>query len=434
MNNNQEEEAVKALEESRDAFRSIDGLKLDDMPSAAAYAEASAWEINALQPLGRFDEARKVGGDAMRVAGQVIEKRPGHMTALRARALTGDSLSGIEGFDLHTQEALALATQAASDWEAVVKLDPSNQIAWNNVAAARQSTAFWSWNLGQVRESLEQWRAGMSIEPHVRPSGMIGNTLGTTSGYRTMFEADAGNRQAAEAALADNRRLIQLAIRDLPPDSFGRNYFPEVVGYYGFPGSGVGYGGYAIPLATGDYETLRSLARASIKRIEQMKASEPQRELDKNRMLEVAYRTSAEASYRLKDYTAADADMKRALEIRQAIPKRNLFEERDASDALMLAAMIEARMGRYSTAQQIIEPVLNFHRGLYMRKDNEDVSQRVQYASALYVSALAAPGQKTAQLAQAAAIIDALPPAMRRVSSVAVWRDRITEEQKKQRS
>ena len=433
LNNNQEEAAVKTLEEARDAYRSIADLKLDDLPSAVAYAEASGWEVNALQSLGRFDQLRQVGEDAARVAGQVLEKRPGNMMALRARGLISDALAGAEGFDLHLRKALALAEQGARDWGAIVKLDPSNQIAWNNLAAARQGTAFWSWGLGLIRESQEQWRAGLAIEPDVRPSAMIGYTLGTTAGYRAMLEADLGNRQAAEAALADNRRLIEIAVRDLPPDSFGRGFIPEQTGYYGFPGSGLGYGGYALPLAAGEYETLRNLARASARRIEQLKAADAQRELDKNRLLEMAYRTAAEASYRLKDYATADAEIKRALEIRRAIPKRNLFDERDASDALMLAAMIAARQERYPEAQQIIEPVLKFHRGLYARKDNEDRSQRIQLAHALYVSALAAPGQKASQLAQAAAIIDGLPPLMRRQISITVLRDRIAEEQKTRR-
>ncbi|HUH92493.1 MAG TPA: hypothetical protein VL742_05025 [Casimicrobiaceae bacterium] len=431
INNNQEETAVGTLEQARDTFRSIDGLKLDDLPSAVAYAEASAWELNALQALGRMDVARKVGEDALQVAGQVIEKRPGHMLALRARALLADSLGGIEGFDLHLRKALELADQSARDWEALIKLDPSNQIAWNNVAAARQSTAFWSWGLGRISQSLEQWRLGMSIEPHVRSAGMIGNTLAVSAGYLAMFAADAGKRQVAESALADNRRLIGLAIRDLPADSFGRVFAPEFLGFYGFPGTGLGFGGYALPLAAGDYETVRNLARASLRRIEQLKAADPQRELDKNRLLAMAHRTAAEASYRLKDYAAADADMQRALEIGKSIPKRTLFDEREAADALMLAAMIAARQGRYSDAQKLVEPALKLHQALYARKDNEDLSQRVQYASALYASALAAPGQKTSQLAQAAAIVDALPPEMRRLASVTVWRERITEEQKK---
>ena len=223
-----------------------------------------------------------------------------------------------------------------------------------------------------------------------------------------------------------------MAVRDMPKDSFGRVYVPQLVGFYGFPGSGIGYGGYAVPLATGDYETLRNLARASIRRIEPLKASDAQRELDKNRLLETAYRTAAEASYRLKDYPAADAEIKHALEIRKAIPKRTLFDERDAADALMLAAMIAARTGRYPEAQRIIEPVLEFHRKLYARgKDNEDLTQHVQFARALYVSTLAAPGPRTSDLAQASAILDGLPPAMRNLISNTRLREAIAEEQQK---
>ena len=96
----------------------------------------------------------------------------------------------------------------------------------------------------------------------------------------------------------------------------------------------------------------------------------------------------------------------------------------------MLAALISARLQRYTEAQQIIDPVLKRHRGLYERKDNDDVTQRIQFAQALYVSAIAAPGQKSAQVTQAAAIIDGLPPQMRRQLSVAYLRGQIAEEQK----
>ncbi len=434
LNNNQEEAAVKTLDESREAYRSIDGLKLDDLPSAVAYAEATAWQMNALQSLGRYDQARQVGEDAMKVAGQVLEKRPGHMSALRARALIADTLSATEGFDLHTRKALALAEQGARDWEAILKLDPSNQIAWNNLVNARMGAGFWSLSLGNIREAQEQWRAALDVERNVKEAAFIRVVLSLAAGYSTLLEADLGNRQAAEAALATNRRLIDLAIRGLPPESFGRSYLPEFLGYYGYPTTGIGYGAYALPLAAGDYGTVRKEARASARRLEQIKNVTPQQELERNRPLEVAYRTAAEASYRLKDYAAADLDIKQALEIRKTIPTRTLAEERDAGNQLMLAATIAARMERYAEAQQIIEPVLKLHRGLYARgKDNEDLSQRVELAQALYVSALAAPGRKTSQLTEAAAIMDSLPPPMRRLHSVTVWRDRIAEEQKKRR-
>ena len=429
----EEEAAVKTLEEARDVYRSIDGLKLGDLPSAAAYAEVSGWEMDALIALGRLDQARRVGADGVRVAGQVLEKQPGHMPALRARALLADSLAAAEMNDLHRGKALTLSEQAIRDWEAFVKLDPSNQIAWHNLGVTRGRSSYALDGLGQVRKSQQAMRAALGVEPHSEPSAMIGTMLGFTDGYLAGSEADLGNRQAAEAALADNRRHIQLSVRDLKADSFGRSFLPEYLGWYAVPTPGAWYGPYGVSRAAADYETLRAQARASLGRIEQLKPTNPQQELGKSRLLYVAYRTLADASYNLKDYAAANAAIKQSIETQRAIPKRTLFDERDANESLMLAAMIAARLEKYPEAQKLIEPVLKFNRELYARKDNDDLTQHAEFAQALYVSALAAPEQKTSQLAQAATIIDSLPPEMRSLKSVAIWRDRIAEEQKKRR-
>lgn len=429
-NTEEEEAAVATLEEARKAYRSIDDLKLNDLPSAVAYAEASAWQMGALQALGRYDRVREVGAEAVKLTNEVLEKRPGNMSALRARALIGETLSATEGFDLHVRKARALSEQEARDWEAMVSLDSGNQIAWNNLAGARMGVAFWTFASGDVRGAEEQWRAALSVERNVNESGMIGATLSLASGYLAMLEADSGDAPAAEAALAANRRFTALAVRGLAAESFGRDYLPEFLGYYGYPTTGIGFGRFALPLAARDYETVRKEAHASTLRLEQIKNMNPQQELSRNRALEVAYRTSAAASYRLGDYAAADADVKKALAIRRGIPTRTLAEQRDADDQLMLAALIAARLQRYTEAQEIVDPVLKRHRGLYERKDNDDVTQRIQYAQALYVSAIAAPGQKSAQVTQAAAIIDALPPQMRRQLSVAYLRGQIADEQK----
>ncbi len=366
----------------------------------------------------------------MKLTSQVLEKRPGNMSALRARALMGESLSATEGFDLHVRKARELSEQGARDWAAMVSLDPSNQVAWNNLASARLGVGFWTLELGDVRGAEEQWRAALAVERSVNESGMIGATLSLAAGYLAMLEADSGDVPATEAALAANRRFTDLAVRGLAAESFGAAYLPEFLSYYGFPTTGIGYGRFGLPLATRDYETLRREARASARRLEQIKNINPQQDLSRNRALEVAYRTSAAASYRMGDYAAADADVQKAQTIRRGLPTRTLAEERDADDQRMLAALIAARLQRYAEAQQIIEPVLKRHRGLYERKDNEDVTQRIQFAQALYVSAIAAPGQKSAQVTQAAAIIDALPPQMRRQLSVAYLRGQIAEEQK----
>jgi tetratricopeptide (TPR) repeat protein len=431
LNGNQEEQAVKTLDEARAAYRSIDGLKFDDLPAAVGYAEASAWQMAALQNLGRTDEVRTVGEDAVNVAGQVLARRPGNMSALRARALVADTLASTEGFDLHSRKARALAAQGARDWEAMVALDPSNQIAWNNLASSRLGVGFWSLSLGEPQDAVTQWRAALEIERHVKEAAFLGNVLALAAGYVTMLESALGNRQAAESALAANRRLIDVAVRGLPADSFAKSFLPEFLGYYGYPTTGLWYGAYALPAAAGDDETVRREARASAKRIEQIKAANPEQELNRTRMLEVAYRTAAQSSYDLKDYAAADAEIKRALEVHRGIPVRTLNERRDESDQVMLAAMIAARLGHSAEAQGMIEPVLKFHRGLHARRDNDDVLQRAELAQALYVSALAASGQRTSQLTEAAALMDGLPAAMRQQIGNKTLRGWIAEEQKK---
>ena len=429
MRGNQNEAAVETLAHARDAYRGIDGLKLDDLPAATAYAEASSWQISALQNLGRLDEVRRVGDDALKVTRQVLERRPGDMSALRAEGLILDTLSGTEWNDLHVRKALEMARQDARDWEAIVRLDPSNQIAWNNLANARLGASGMLMSLGEVAQARDQTRAALDVGQRVKESAMIGTVLSLTAGYLARLEADLGDRRGAAAALAANQRYVALAVRDTPADSFGRAFVPELLGYFGFPTTGLGYGAFALPLADGDYEAVRRIAHASVQRLEQIKnATAPQRQT-RDAALEVAYRTAADASYRLKDYAAADADIQRALALRKVIPTRTLSEERDAGSQAVLAAMIAARLGRQAEAQRLLGPVLELHRGLHARKDNEDLTQRIEFAQALYASALAGSPRKAAELKEAAALIDQLPPAMRGLISVGRVRAWIAEAQ-----
>ncbi len=428
QNSEQYEEAVKTLEEARETYRSIDGLKLADLPSAAAYAEATSWQVSAFQSMGRHDDARSVGEQGAQVAGQVLDKRPGHMGAIRSRALISNSLADAELDSLHLRKAIALYEASERDWEAILKIDPTNQIAVNNLANARLSAAFALQRSGRIIDSQQEWRAALAIEKQARPSAMISSTLSIPAGALAALEADLGNRSAAEAALAEYTRLNELAIRELPPDSFGR----AAIGTFGFFGIGV-FARHSLPIAAGDYATVHKMAEATAQRGEALTAKIAAQEFVKNRGIAATYLVLADASYNLKDYAAADKEIKRALDTWRRVPKRTLQEERDASDVQILAAMIAARQENYSEAQQIIAPVVKFHRGLYAR-GNDDLGQHVQLAQALYVSALAAASQKTsAQLTEAAVILDRLPPAMRRQISVTLWRDRIAEEQKKRR-
>jgi hypothetical protein len=421
------DKAVKTLEVARETYRSIDGLQLGDLPAAAAFAEASAWQVEGLQSLGRHDDARRVGEEASQVAGQILDKRPGHMAAIRSRALISDSLASSEADSLHLRKALALAEAGAGDWEAIVKIDPSNQIAWNNLGASRLQASNFLRKMGRISESQQQCRAVLATQRQVAPSAMIGSMLSIAAAALAASEAELGNRQAAEAAFAEYSRFLEIASRDLAKDSFGRAALRELGPF------GIGLlARFALPVAAADYATVHNLAQGSLQRVDAMNAKDPLQEFIKNKALGGIYWYSADASYNLKDYAAADKEIKLAIDHWQRVPKRTLEDERDLNDLQILAAMIAARAGRRADAQSIIDPVLKFHRGLYA-KNSEDLTQHVQMARALYASGLSGSAQASSQLAEAAAIIDRLPPQMSRQASIARLRGWIAEEQKTRR-
>jgi tetratricopeptide (TPR) repeat protein len=229
--------------------------------------------------------------------------------------------------------------------------------------------------------------------------------------------------------MSTNQRFVAVATRSVPPNSFGSVFLPEFLGNYGFPGTGLGYGALALPYADGDFDTVRRIARDSIRRVEQLKDIAAQQQQARNSTLEAALRSAADASYRLKEYAAADTEIRRALELRKMIPTRTLSEQRDAANLTVLASMIAARLGRSDEASRLIAPVLELHRGLHARKDNEDLTQRIEYAQALYASALSGSPERRAELKQAAALIDALPAALRGLISVSRLRAWISEAQ-----
>jgi tetratricopeptide (TPR) repeat protein len=427
LRRNQLEPAVKSLDDAREAYRSIDGLKLGDLPSAAGFAEASAWQVEALQDLGRTDDARRVGAEAAKVAGQVVDLRPGHMVAIRARALISDSLAAAELNSLRLGKAVALSDAGAGDWKAILQIDPTNQIAWNNLGASMTGTGYYLLRMGRVREAEQQWRATLAVERQAQSSAMIASMLSLPAAGLGALEADLGERQTAEADLATYARLNGQAVAELPPDSFMR----AAIEQFGPYGIGVA-ARYALPLAAGDYGAVRELARAAVQRGQALQPKDALQEFIKNGRLATTYAVLADASYNLKDYAAADEQIKQAIDLRRRLPKRTLLDQLDIDDDLILAALIAVRLDRSVEAQQLIEPVVKFNRELKTR-DHDDLFQHVQLARALYVSALASPAQRTAELNEAAALMDGLPPPMRRQISVALWRDRIAEEQKKRR-
>ena len=431
MQANDSERAVKTLDQAREANRSIADLKLDDVPAAVAYAEASSWQAAALNNLGEFDRLHEIAADGLKVSEAVLAVQPGNMSARRAEALLADNLVSAESTLMHARKALEWAKRDVADWQAMTELDPTNQISWNNLVSARMQIAGVRFSLGDIDGALGELRSALTVAGRVRQAAILGVVLALASGYVAQFEADTGNEKAAAAAVAQNRRYTDLATAGQPAGSFGHAYLPEFLGQVGYPfgGLGIGYAALAVPFASGDFATVHAMAIGVAKRLEAITPPQAGAKESRDNALWVAWRMAAEASWWRRDFASAGNEIAKALEVRRQVPLRNIGDQRNQNILLTLEAWIAAGSGDSARAGRIIAPVLAFERSLYLRKDNEDLTQHIEYAQALYASALAAPAAKASPLAQAVRLIDSLPPAMRRLISVSRLRARITEAQ-----
>ena len=419
-----DEEGIKTLELARAAYRSIDGLKLGDLAAAAGYAESSAWQVESLRQLGQDERARAVGEDAIKVTGSILEKRPAHMLALRSRALLASGLSADAMDNLRPRKGLALADSAIRDWEDLLKLDPGNTIAWGNLTVSRGWKSRSLLQLGRASEGLAVLRGTKELDKRAGPgnSQYLASGISFHSGWLAAGEAEIGNRQAADAALADHYHFAEIRYAQLAKDSFLRAFWHE----WGARFESM------VADAYGDYAAMRGKASASIDRLRAMKIANEGQERLRSDHLGAAYQHLAAALYNLKDYAAAEKAAREALAVRKALPRLTLEAQLGIAEHQALLAMILARQGRLAEARGVVEPALALHR--YLRTSgSEDVIQHEQLARTLYAAALASPSQAGTLLAEATRSLDTIPADGARRSSVRQLRGWIAEEQKKAR-
>jgi len=415
----QSEPAVKTLESAREAFKNIDGLKLEDLSSAAGYAEATAWQMEALRNLGRNEDAKRNGEEAAAVAAKILEKRPAHMGALRAHSILVSNLADIEADSLQLRKAQVLADAGTRDWESFLKLDPGNGIAWSNLSGNHLRNAGLLWALGRVPEARDEMLAASAIERNTKMSAYFAVNQMWPAGFRAQLDADQGNQALAEASLKEVHRLAEIAAAGRPPGSAERaNLAMFETGWK-----------IVVPVAARDYQAVSRMVQAVMPAAGVAKPADGREEYIWNLNLAAMHRALADAQYNLNEYPEAEKSTRKAMTY-GALLERTLDRQREAAKDQMLLAMILVRLDRRAEAQQAVAPALQFHRGLYARSQ-EDLTQRVELAQALYASALAGGPQRAAALKEAAALVDGLPPAMRQLKSTVLLRERIAEEQGK---
>jgi tetratricopeptide (TPR) repeat protein len=417
-NSNRSEEAVATLELAKQAFTGIGGFDLSNLSAAAGYAEATAWQVGALGELGRRDEAFHVGAEGDAVAAKLLERRPGHMAALRSRQLIGDFLSQLAVNEMRLREAIALHAVAEAAGTELTRLDPSNSRAWNNLSAGRGGMGQAYLGLGRPRDAVAVFRKAAEAPPRgiAQNDPFVLRNLGFAAGVAASTAAQLGDQAASRASLALAMHYRDMLYGMEPAGSFARVSTDCWINWS--PGS--------VSLAEGDAAAAR--ARFS-ELLAEEQARAPQGPLEKAERRYCMHRVMERlgfSEYVLGDYAAAEHTARAALDLRREWPMLATDDQRINSGVSIVLAMALARQGHGADAARVVAPVVTFQRSLLPR-NRDDQSQHVELASALYAQALADPTHRRELLQEAATLIAALSPDMQRLQPVRQWRDWIAD-------
>jgi len=419
----QQEAAIATLEEAREAYRSVDDLALTDLASAAGYAEASSWLVQTYSQFGRSEEAKRASQEGLAVATSVLDKRPGHMQALRAQALSTAPLAGLLADEMHLAEALALVNTTQRAWGELARLDPGNVISWNNLAVSHFIKANIQEAMGRAADAAATWRSTQGFAGRAPVTAITTNNLGLHAFRLAALEAQRGNRREAEAALALGTSHSEWVSRNAAPGSW--NALSRPVYRKIWP--------VTVAEALGDYRGALAQGRAVAPELDRLKPIQgPEQQGYAFSRLNL-HTSMANAAYALGDFAEADREMALVMEARKLLGDKDLGVVRAGVADRTFAALVKLRLSQLEAARTLIAPALKFQRDLAPR-NVDDPGQRLELAAALYVAALAGVGNPAAQLAEAAALVDKLPTEMKGLKYVVDWSSRIADEQKNRRN
>ena len=390
-----------------------DGAKtLAHVDMAAEYAEATAWQVQALLALGRNAEALRRGEDADRIADAVIEQRPGYRLALHAEQVIDTDLGSELTTEMRPREALQFQARAEATSLNLEHLDPSNTITRNNLAVVHGGIGDAYWAMGRPRIALRYYRLAVADANAAIPGGPQFALLQRLWAFTAAaHSAEIGDFAGARAILApDARERAALA------SARAKGGFGAALAYSTSTAANA-----KIALEQGDAASAGRLAAAAASR---MQASHPdggtqQSIHDSN--LGFTLLLLGQAEYVRGVYRAAEQALGTALAARKAVGHRTTNDRRDLGAISTWLALALARQGRRAEAKAVIGPVVEFQRGLAAR-NHGDESQHVELAAALYADALAAPARRAGLLREAAALLGRLPVRMRATGSVRRWR------------
>jgi tetratricopeptide (TPR) repeat protein len=399
-----DESAITHLEEARTIFAETGALDFSDLNSASSYASVSNWLGNRSRYLNS-EESERFRREALRIAEGVLNRRPGDLRALKARADAQFFLAGRELGRSNLAAALAHSLAAERGDEDRLRFNPSDTRSWADLVMDRERTGSILIQQGRIEEGLAKYRAAIAVAGEQTTNAETISSIPSAALTLAEWESRRGNRPGVEQALAEAVRVRRVEERekgmsDLIKEMWSLNYEGRVA---------------RTKWMLGDYEgVMAQTAQTRIRVAElltQARISEAQkRTLDG--YLRGARSDAGRAAVGLGRFAEAEAVLREALASPTTVEDRANLQRTDANPRTWLALAV-ARQHRREEALELLNPALAFYRE-NQSKGDDSIFGRWNLALALFVQAVALPddssgrAKRRAALDEASALLDGL--------------------------
>ncbi|MBV8504126.1 MAG: hypothetical protein JO006_20690 [Paucibacter sp.] len=390
----------------------------DDERAQYLFISVSPWLVESLSEAGRKDEAMQAAQEGLERANALLRVRPGHRSALAARAVINSYLAGIVGENMQLQRSMEYNRASITDWINITGNDPSNGSAWNNLSVGYFGLYAALNEAGRMHEAIQALaQAQEAIERTPETTFTLIN-LRFWYAIHALALADMGDSAGAQKSLQGLHQKGEALLASDPS--------PKRRAGVACLNAGTDLGlKLILDDTTGSLQPAQA-ALAAVRAFEIKGAGDSLRRLT----CEGASGMSlVEALFRQGHL--AEAEQAAATSLASYKPEfmGNFERRRDASDFGTWLALAQARQDKLDAARASLAPVLQLHQSL-VAKSQEDAYERFELARATFVQALTEPAQRGALLARSLALFKALPGEMRALRSVQLWQGWAQAEQR----
>jgi hypothetical protein len=408
------ETAVETCEEARRILTTLGAKDLTNLSAASVYADTADSEARHALALGRMEDAARLEQEVYEIAEKVLAQRPGDFRSMRNRALAADLLGALADRRHDHAASAEFAAKAERAGEDYVRFNPSDMTAWNYWIRGKGQLANAWFEQGRVLDSVAMLRSAVALEEDGRRPSSLGPQLNWVWFRLAAFEARTGQREAMQASLLGAERAHAQFLALTPEASARRRVLEhQPAAWRARVQWLLGETAAALDAATG---VIESLGRIEIAADDQVA------EVARNNTLRFSLITAAAAAIRLGRMEQAETFSRRRVELPPDL-NTDADPQDEKSRATVTLAHAVAGQGRGAEALALVQPILDGYRTEQKAGAGGTTFQR-DLAYALYVSAIAQPGdvaggsRRQAALAEAARAFDATSAEVKRLVDV----------------